>query len=403
MIRAALVVARRDFIATVLSRGFLIWLMMPIFGLAVGGVSAFFGANSARNADRSIAVIADAATLQSLRDAAVRIEQLDSGRPQPLSFIPAESDADAQARRLLEPRAKGPPRFAAVLVGGDAPRLFASAEAKVPPLARLQGLIDSAALMRGEAATKHPPVVTVTKIKQPGPPPADRAQPIASGAAGILFMLIGLLAGVLLSNMVEEKSNKVIEVLAAAIPVPAIFAGKLAAMLAISLVGVALWSGIVGAAVLTLLAHVPAGVLPTPAVGWPLMIGLGVVYFTTAFLVYGSLYLGLGSLCSSIREVQSLSLPVTIGQTIIFLSVLRAIDNIDGWWAAVMSIFPLSSPYMMAARAALEPGLGQHLLAIVWQMAFAAVAIWWSSRLFRTGVLHSGPPPSLFKLARLTR
>ena len=55
-------------------------------------------------------------------------------------------------------------------------------------------------------------------------------------------MLTMLLAGMLLSNLVEEKSNKIIEVLAAAVPIDAIFLGKLFAMLAVSLVGIAVWA-----------------------------------------------------------------------------------------------------------------------------------------------------------------
>ena len=60
-----------------------------------------------------------------------------------------------------------------------------------------------------------------------------------------------LLAGMVLSNLVEEKANKIIEILAAAIPMDALFMGKLFAMLAISAIGIAVW-GAAGAAALTL-------------------------------------------------------------------------------------------------------------------------------------------------------
>ena len=58
----------------------------------------------------------------------------------------------------------------------------------------------------------------------------------------LLFVLTILLAGMLLSQLIEEKSNKVIEMLAAAVPVDAIFLGKLFAMLAMSLIGIAVWA-----------------------------------------------------------------------------------------------------------------------------------------------------------------
>ena len=59
----------------------------------------------------------------------------------------------------------------------------------------------------------------------------------------MIFTVTLLLATLLLSTLVEEKTNKVIEVLAAAVPLDAIFLGKLIAMLGISLVGLALWGG----------------------------------------------------------------------------------------------------------------------------------------------------------------
>ena len=400
MMGAALVVARRDFVATIFTRGFLVWLLMPIIGIAVGFLSAAVGASSARGSDTAIAVIADGPTTELLRRSADRVKGIDSGRALRLTYVEAEADPDAQAKRLLKPKAKGAGRFTSVLIVDRSARLVRISDSGRPPVARLQGLVDGARLMTGNVTPDLAPL-KVTEIASGGTAPSVQLQPLAVGAAGVLFMLIGLLAGVLLTNMVEEKSNKVIEVLAAAVPVPAIFAGKLAAMLATSLVGIALWSTIIGGGALLLLANIPAGLMPTPAVGWPVMLLLGLGYFTTAYLIYGALYLGLGSLCSSIREVQSFSMPVTIAQTIIFVSVLGAADRIDGWWAGLMRIIPFSSPYMMIATAALEPGLGQHLLAIIWQLAFAALTIWWSARLFRAGVLHSGPPPSLFKLGKL--
>jgi ABC-type Na+ efflux pump permease subunit len=76
-----------------------------------------------------------------------------------------------------------------------------------------------------------------------------------------------LLAGMVLSNLMEEKGNKVIEILAAAIPMESVFLGKLFAMLAISFVGIGVWA--ISGAALSLAGwlHIPE--LVTPAVGWP--------------------------------------------------------------------------------------------------------------------------------------
>src|SRR3546814_13452316 len=80
------------------------------------------------------------------------------------------------------------------------------------------------------------------------------------------FVLTLMLAGVLLSNFIEEKGNKVIEVLAAAAPMPAVFTGKLFAMLGSSIVGVAVW-GFTAAIGFVMLSDKGLVALPAPEIG----------------------------------------------------------------------------------------------------------------------------------------
>ena len=96
-----------------------------------------------------------------------------------------------------------------------------------------------------------------------------------------------------LSNLVEEKGNKIIEVLAAAIPMDAVFLGKLFAMLAVSWVGISVWALAAGAVWLGA-GHSLAD-YPAPAVGWAAFLGLGVVYFSLGYLLLGLVGLGAAS------------------------------------------------------------------------------------------------------------
>ena len=204
----------------------------------------------------------------------------------------------------------------------------------------------------------------------------------------MLILLVMILAGMVLSNLVEEKTNKIIEILAAAIPMEAIFLGKLFAMLGMALVGITVWTAL-GIGGLALLAGgLPS--LPAPAVGWGVFAALMVVYFAMAYLLLGSLFLGIGAMATTVREVQTLSMPVTMGQLLVFflaaISVTKLGEPIE--WAAV--IFPFSSPFAMIARAAQQPDLAQHLVAIAWQAAFTAIIIRFSVMLFRRNVMKSG-------------
>jgi ABC-2 type transport system permease protein len=202
----------------------------------------------------------------------------------------------------------------------------------------------------------------------------------------------------LLSQLVEEKSNKVIEVLAAAVPIDAVFLGKLLAMLSASLVGIAVWASVAVGAIL-IFAPNGLGGLPVPAIGWPLFILLGVVYFAMSYLLLGSIFLGIGGHASSAREVQTLSMPVTMAQVVIFAVASIAVGDPDSNRALAAAIFPLSSPYVMIARAAELPGIWPHVAALAWQLLWIVLLLNLVSRIFRKSVLKSGPVRSKQKKA----
>jgi ABC-2 type transport system permease protein len=221
---------------------------------------------------------------------------------------------------------------------------------------------------------------------------------IATAQAGqtLLFLLIMLLAGMVLSNLVEEKANKIIEILAAAIPMDAVFMGKLFAMLAVSLVGIALWSTVIGIIIDLSGTHALGGFLdfsnlPDPGVGWPMFVLLGIAYFAMGYLLLGSIFLGIGSLATTVREVQTLSMPVTMAQVLLFFFASFAMAH-QGEPIELAAIgFPLSSPFAMLARAAQDAALWPHLLALAWQALWVVIAVRVGARLFRRRVMKSGP------------
>ncbi len=205
----------------------------------------------------------------------------------------------------------------------------------------------------------------------------------------LLFVLTILLASMLLSQLIEEKSSKVIEVLAAAVPVDAIFLGKLFAMLGMSLVGIGVWA-VLGATVLDLLREGGLATLATPAVGWPAFLILVLVYFSMSYLLIGATFLGIGAQASTVREVQTLSMPVTMGQVVLFGFAAVGVGRPMSTEAIAAAIFPLSSPFAMIARAAEQPALWPHLLALVWQGLWVALILKMASAVFRRSVLKSG-------------
>jgi len=92
-----------------------------------------------------------------------------------------------------------------------------------------------------------------------------------------------------------------------------------------------------------------------------------------------------------VREVQTMSMPVTFAQVLIFGFAATVIGNPNSTEGLAAAIFPLSSPMAMIARAAEEPGWWPHILAILWQALWVALILHWGSKLFRKTVLKSGP------------
>ena len=131
--------------------------------------------------------------------------------------------------------------------------------------------------------------------------------------------------------------------------------------------------------------------LPAPGVGWPLFFLFGIIYFAMGYLLLGSVFLAIGSLATTVREVQTLSMPVTMMQVLLFFfatyAMARTGDPIE--WLAIA--FPFSSPFVMLARAAQDSALWPHVLAVIWQLLWVMTFIRFGAALFRKRVMKSGP------------
>ena len=388
-LRGGFVIGRRDFSATVLSRAFILFLMAPLFPVMIGGVFGGLTAKTAQDvAQPMIAVIGNSNEFITLLTARQRLQEAspDTRYVRLIGYLP-EKDAAAQRERLL--KSTRPP-ITGVLEGGlDKPEVRGLVGRDGATARQLQLLIDTARDMR--AAPLRP--AGRLEVSQTGRSAAAVANARALSARvgqGVLFILTMLLTTMMLSQLIEEKSNKIIEVLAAAVPVDSIFLGKLLAMLAASLVGLAVWAG---AAVLgiTLLTDNGLMRLPSPSVGWPAFIVLGVLYFSTSYLLLGSIFLGIGAHASTAREVQVISMPITMGQVLIFALSAIAVGDQSSPGALAVAIFPLSSPYVMFARAAELPDIWPHVIALAWQLVCVLVLLKIASKLFRRSVLKSGP------------
>lgn len=398
LIRQTLTIARRDFVATVFTPTFLIFLLAPLimgsFG-AIGGLGAATVAKGSESKVRIVAIVPrDQAAVMTAADARLRKIFRRDERPPALVTVAPKGDPDTQARAEFAAKSYD---VSAVLAGPlEAPRILYGAQGSrtADYLAELAEGTLRAMRSGGSAALSTPVKIALTRERASI---GGKSQAAFFTVFGI-FMLTLMLAGQAVGTMAEERSNKVIEVLAAAVPLESVFLGKLLGMFGVAVLFVLFWG--------TLISQV-GNILPPsfsramadigPAVGMPAFLLLFFGYFTMAYLLLGAVFLSVGAQASTMREIQMLSLPITIVQVAMFGLASAAASQPGSWVATLAEIFPLSSPFAMAARAANSPEIWPHFAGLAWQLLWVAIVITIGARAFRRGVLQSGGGKSRLK------
>ena len=393
-LRQALTIARRDFTATVFTPTFLLFLLAPALIFAFTAVGTF-GARSAIGDDQEMKMVVIAppeqaqALVQTDRQLRTLFPPKSDLMPPPLTIASPQGNPAEQARAMFDSNSFD---AAAVLYGPlNKPEILyiPRGRSEAQYLAQLaeQGL-------RAERLGNAAPMSTATKtvVRQGQASLGGRSQSASIGVFAMFFLTL-FLSGQAVGTMAEERSNKVIEILAAAVPLESVFFGKLIGMFGTAVLFLLFWATLVVNGVKLL----PPGLADDfanigAAVGVPAYPLLFVAYFTMAYMLFGAVFLSIGAQTSTQRELQMLSLPITIFQMCMFGLALAAAANPGTPLALAAEIFPISSPFAMIGRAGSAPELWPHLLALVWQALWVGIVITLGARWFRRGVLKSGSP-----------
>lgn len=391
LVRQTLTIARRDFVATVFTPTFLIFLFAPVvmgsFG-AIGGLGANAATHGGGDKTRIVALVSgDQARTMLAVDAQLRKLYRDEGdAPATLRTDMPGTDPAAQARALIEDKAIDVP---VVMFGAlDHPQILYT-----PTATRSADYVAQLAeqtLRVAHSGAAPLSSATRTEIRRVAPR-LHSGKESGFFAVFAIFFLTLLLAGQVVSGVAEEKGNKVIEILAAAVPLESVFFGKLLGTFGVALLFLLFWGTLVSQVGTLMPASMAAGLAAlTPAMGLPMFTLLFFAYFTMAYMLLGAVFLGVGAQATSVREIQLLSLPITLVQVSMFGLGAIAVSKPNSWLATFAEVFPLSSPYFMAGRAAQSPELWPHAAALAWQAVWVAIFVSVGVRAFRRGVLQSG-------------
>jgi len=216
--------------------------------------------------------------------------------------------------------------------------------------------------------------------------------------AFMMLMFMGVMTGgqSLLASTVEEKSNRVMEVLLSALSPLELLAGKLIGQLAVSLIALGLYIGLGLAA---LVSFALLGLVN------PVLIVFLVVFFLLAYLTYGSLMVSVGAVVSDMREAQSLMMPLMLLLTFPFWVWLPISMSPNSGFAVALSFIPPINTFAMLIRmtSTTPPPWWQVALSVGVGLAGVCAALWFASKVFKIGLLMYGKPPNLATLVRWAR
>jgi ABC-2 type transport system permease protein len=217
----------------------------------------------------------------------------------------------------------------------------------------------------------------------------DRLPSIAGVAMGIvLWSLILTGAGILLNSVIEEKQNRILEVLLTSASAPEIMTGKILGAAGVTATALLVWATVAG----TLFGSQHPDILASVAA---LLLGKGLIvyfliYFVGGYLMYAALFTTIGAFCETPREAQTLLGPLMILLTIPLVFMGQAVTRPDSPLLQTLSWIPPFTPFLMAARAASGPPLWQVVGTAGVMFATTALELWIAGRAFRTGALSSG-------------
>lgn len=431
--RKVVQVARREYLATVRTKAFIIGLVLaPVLMSGSLIVMAVFR-DRGDTRDRRVAVVDRTGVVaEALVRAAAERNARDTagtaGRPRQAAYLievvrPNERDPGLQ-RLLLSDRVREKSLHAFVEVGPSAlhPRRDTASThlayhgensalddtrewiaGQVSATLRQRRLqeagIDTAAVPDLFDSFGGTPLGLFTRDPATGritdAPRRDEGAAIFPPMAMMFLMFVMLMWGAMpqLNATMQEKSQRIAEVVLGSVQPFEFMMGKLLGGVAVSLTASAVYVG-VGLYALMMLGL--SGVMPLSVVGW----FFGYMIFAVA--MFGALFAALGAACNDPTEAQSVGFLGTLPMMIPMFLMMPVVMAPNAAFATWISLFPLFTPILMLMRLATPGGVPawQPWAGLLGVIATTVFLAWAGGRVFRVAILMQGTPPKLRNLVR---
>lgn len=244
----------------------------------------------------------------------------------------------------------------------------------------------------------------------------------------LIYMFIMIYGGMVMQGVMEEKSNRIIEVIISSVRPFDLMMGKIIGICFVGLTQLFLWGILTGALLFGAQLFIGGGISPEmlnnnamaqPGAGVPDIlannaelfeiintinfaeIGLFfILYFIGGYMLYASLFAAIGSSVDSQEDTQQFMMPITILMVFALYAGIYSMENPDGPLAFWCSFVPLTSPIVMMIRLPFDVPYWQLILSVVLLYGTSILITWLSAKIYRVGILMYGKKPDIRELIK---
>ncbi len=220
----------------------------------------------------------------------------------------------------------------------------------------------------------------------------------------IIYMTVLMYGMYVMRGVLEEKSSHIVEVIIATVRPFELMLGKILGIGAVGLTQMVLWAAL-GLALSTpaILTAIGLSGMQLPQIPVTLLVFF-VIYFVLGYLLFGTLYAGVGAAFDTEQDAQNFQSVITVFLIIPLVLIMQVVNQPDGTVAVVLSLIPFFTPILMFLRMTLtQVPVVQLAASVVLMTATILGMAWVVGKVYRVGILAHGAKPKLKDLARWVR
>ena len=209
-------------------------------------------------------------------------------------------------------------------------------------------------------------------------------------------------------SVLEEKNNRVVEILISSVKPFELMMGKILGVTGVALVQFGVWVVMIFASVMTLgssnvgmvsgVAEVQMVLSALSQVNYGLILFVFVIYFLLGYLFYSAMYAAIGSAVDNETETQQFTLFAILPMMLGFYGSITIMNNPDGPMSFWLSMIPFTSPIAMLARIPFDVPVWELVLSIGILLVSTLGMVFIASKIYRVGILMYGNKVTLKEL-----